>query len=346
MGGDHGVRVTIPAVIDYVRSHPEIKMILVGLPDVIESALRDSGVATSPRLKIHAASEVVGMDDLPSLALRGKKDSSMRVAIDLVKHGEAQACVSAGNTGALIASSRFVLKTLPGVDRPALAGVVPTMKGHAYVLDLGANVDCTAEHLLQFGIMGSVLVSSVESKARPSIGLLNIGEEEIKGNEVVKQAAELLRDSGLNFYGNVEGNDIYKGTTDVVVCDGFVGNVALKTTEGVAHMLGTYLREEFKRTLFTRLVGLAAAPILRNFKLRVDHRRYNGASMLGLRGIVIKSHGSADSYAFGFAIDRAVNAVRGGMLQHISERMAGLSAQREHVSQSHPVNTLSEEMSL
>lgn len=340
------MRVTIPAVVDYVRSHPGIRMILVGLPDVIQPVLRDSGAATGSQLKIHAASEVVGMDDLPSLALRGKKDSSMRVAIDLVKHGEAQACVSAGNTGALIASSRFVLKTLPGVDRPALAGVVPTMKGHAYVLDLGANVDCTAEHLLQFGIMGSVLVSSVESKARPSIGLLNIGEEEIKGNEVVKQAAELLRDSGLNFYGNVEGNDIYKGTTDVVVCDGFVGNVALKTTEGVANMLGTYLREEFKRTLFTRLVGLAAAPIIRNFKLRVDHRRYNGASMLGLRGIVIKSHGSADSYAFGFAIDRAVNAVRGGMLQHISERMAGLSAQREHISKPYPVNTLSEEMSL
>ena len=346
MGGDHGVRVTIPAVVAYARSHPGVRMILVGLPDIIQAALRDSGAASGPQLTIHAASEVVGMDELPSLALRGKKDSSMRIAIDLVKSGEAQACVSAGNTGALIASSRFVLKTLPGVDRPALAGVVPTMKGQAYVLDLGANVDCTAEHLRQFGIMGSVLVSSVESKPRPSIGLLNIGEEEIKGNEVVKQAAELLRDSGLNFYGNVEGNDIYKGTTDVVVCDGFVGNVALKTTEGVANMLGTYLREEFRRNLFTRLVGLAASPIIRNFKMRVDHRRYNGASMLGLRGIVIKSHGSADSYAFGFAIDRAVNAARGGMLQHISERMAGLSAQGKTAFESDPVNIFSKEASL
>lgn len=346
MGGDHGVRVTVPAAIAYVRSHPGVRMILVGLPDIIQAALRDHGAASGPQLKIHAASEVVGMDELPSLALRGKKDSSMRVAIDLVKHGEAQACVSAGNTGALIASSRFVLKTLPGVDRPALAGVVPTMKGQAYVLDLGANVDCTAEHLLQFGIMGSVLVSSVESRSRPSIGLLNIGEEEIKGNEVVKQAAELLRDSGLNFYGNVEGNDIYKGTTDVVVCDGFVGNVALKTTEGVANMLGTYLREEFRRNLFTRLVGLAASPIIRNFKLRVDHRRYNGASMLGLRGIVIKSHGSADSYAFGFAIDRAVNAAKGGMLQHISERMAGLSVKGKAAFEPDPASIFSKEASL
>ena len=264
------------------------------------------------------------MDESPALALRGKKNSSMRVALDLVKNGVAQACVSAGNTGALIATSRFVLKTLPGIDRPALAVVLPTIRGHTYVLDLGANVDCSAEHLLQFGVMGATLVATVENKDRPSIGLLNIGEEEIKGNEVVKQAAELLRDSGLNFYGNIEGNDIYKGTTDVVVCDGFVGNVALKTSEGVAQMLSTYLREEFKRNLLTKFAGLVALPVIKAFKRRVDHRRYNGASLLGLRGIVIKSHGSADSHAFRFAIARAVDEVRGGMLGRMSEGVAQL----------------------
>jgi glycerol-3-phosphate acyltransferase PlsX len=264
------------------------------------------------------------MDESPALALRGKKNSSMRVALNLVKSGAAQACVSAGNTGALIATSRFVLKTLPGIDRPALAVVLPTMRGHTYVLDLGANVDCSPEHLLQFGVMGATLVATVENKERPSIGLLNIGEEEIKGNEVVKQAAELLRDSGLNFYGNIEGNDIYKGTTDVVVCDGFVGNVALKTSEGVAEMLSTYLREEFKRNLLTKFAGLIALPVIKAFKRRVDHRRYNGASLLGLRGIVIKSHGSADSHAFRFAIARAVDEVRGGMLRRMSEGVAQL----------------------
>ena len=324
MGGDHGPHITVPAAVNYLHRHSETDIILVGLPEVIESELRSLKFVPSPRMRLRAASEVVGMDESPALALRGKKNSSMRIAIDLVKSGEAQACVSAGNTGALIATSRFVLKTLPGIDRPALAVVLPTIRGHTYVLDLGANVDCTAEHLLQFGVMGATLVSSVENKEKPSIGLLNIGEEEIKGNEVVKQAAELLRDSGLNFYGNIEGNDIYKGTTDVVVCDGFVGNVALKTSEGVAQMLSTFLREEFSRNLLTKFAGLIAIPVIKAFKRRIDHRRYNGASLLGLRGIVIKSHGSADSHAFGFAIARAVDEVRGGMLRHISERVAQL----------------------
>ncbi|WP_074793769.1 phosphate acyltransferase PlsX [Nitrosospira briensis] len=324
MGGDHGPPVTVAAVVDYLHRSPGTDIILVGLPDAIETELRTIRAATSDRLRIHPASEVVGMDESPALALRGKKNSSMRVALNLVKSGEAQACVSAGNTGALIATSRFVLKTLHGIDRPALAVVLPTIKGHTYVLDLGANVDCSAEHLLQFGVMGATLVSTVENKEKPSVGLLNIGEEEIKGNEVVKQAAELLRDSGLNFYGNIEGNDIYKGTTDVVVCDGFVGNVALKASEGVAQMLSTYLREEFRRNLLTRFAGFVALPVINAFKRRVDHRRYNGASLLGLRGIVIKSHGSADSHAFGFAIARAVDEVRGGMLHHISERVAQL----------------------
>jgi phosphate acyltransferase len=325
MGGDHGPHVTVSAAVDYLRRNPAMDVILVGIPAAIEAELNAIKHVPSPRLRIQPASEVVGMDEMPSVALRGKKNSSMRVALDLVKSGEAQACVSAGNTGALIATSRFVLKTLPGVDRPALAVVLPTMRGRTYVLDLGANVDCSAEHLLQFGVMGATLVSSVENLKKPSVGLLNIGEEEIKGNEVVKQAAELLRASGLNFYGNIEGDDIYKGTTDVVVCDGFVGNVALKTSEGVAQMLSTYLREEFRRNVFTRFAGFVALPIIKAFKRRVDHRQYNGASLLGLRGIVIKSHGSADCYAFGFAITRAVEEVRGGMLRHISERVANLS---------------------
>jgi glycerol-3-phosphate acyltransferase PlsX len=241
-----------------------------------------------------------------------------------VKEGAANACVSAGNTGALMAISRFVLKMLPGVDRPAIACILPTMKGQTCMLDLGANVDCSAEHLLQFGIMGSELVASLEKKERPTVGLLNVGEEDIKGNEVVKRAAELLRASGLNFHGNVEGDDIYKGTTDVVVCDGFVGNVALKTSEGLAQMISTQLRAEFSRSLASRISGLFALPVINAFKRRFDHRRYNGATLLGLRGIVVKSHGSADVFAFGFAIRRAVEEARGAVLAHISERLASL----------------------
>lgn len=321
MGGDHGPKVTVPSAIDFLHRNPTINIVLVGILDSIEVELRALHFTSNSRLKLHGASEVVDMDESPSLALRGKKDSSMRVAINLVKNGTAQACVSAGNTGALIATSRFVLKTLPGIDRPALAVVLPTMNGHTYILDLGANVDCSSEHLLQFGVMGAALVSSVENKNKPSVGLLNIGEEAIKGNEVTKQAAELLRVSGLNFYGNIEGDDIYKGTTDVVVCDGFVGNVALKTSEGVAQMFAMYLRQEFKRNFLTKLAGLVALPVIKAFKGRVDHRRYNGASLLGLCGIVVKSHGSADSYAFGFAIKRAVEETQGGIQHQISERM-------------------------
>jgi len=328
MGGDHGVKVTVPAAVEWAARDPQCAFVLVGLEDDIRAELARAHGADNPRLRVHHASEIVAMDEPPANALRGKKDSSMRVAIDLVKNGEAQACVSAGNTGALMAISRFVLKTLPGIDRPAIATMLPTVKGHTHILDLGANVDCTAEHLLQFGIMGAELVASVEHKPRPSVGLLNIGEEAIKGNDVVKEAATLLRASGLNFYGNVEGDDIYKGTTDVVVCDGFVGNVALKTSEGLAQMLGTYLREEFGRNLLTRLLGLVAMPVISAFKRRVDHRRYNGASLLGLRGVVIKSHGSADTFAFGCAIEHAIDEVRTGVLAHISERMAASQQQK------------------
>jgi len=239
MGGDHGPGVIVPAALNFQKSHPHSRLVLVGLQEAIDAELRARHAAPGAHLRVHNATQAVGMDEAPALALRGKKDSSMRVAVNLVKSGEAHACVSAGNTGALMAISRFVLKTLPGIDRPAIAGILPTMKGEVYVLDLGANVNCTPEHLLQFAIMGAMLVSAMQHKERPSIGLLNIGEEEIKGNEVVKQAAELLRASDLNFYGNVEGDDIFKGTTDVVVCDGFVGNVALKTAEGLAKMLRT-----------------------------------------------------------------------------------------------------------
>jgi phosphate acyltransferase len=322
MGGDHGAHVTVPAALQYLARDSASKFILVGDQSQIQTELTRCDSVLSSRLRVQHASEVVAMDEHPATALRSKKDSSMRVAINLVKKGDAQACVSAGNTGALMAISRFVLKTLPGIDRPAIATILPTLRGHTYVLDLGANVDCTAEHLLQFGIMGSELVAALDRAAQPTVGLLNIGAEDIKGNEVVKRAAELLRASDLNFHGNVEGDDIYKGTTDVVVCDGFVGNVALKTSEGLAQMLGTYLREEFRRSALTKLAGLVAWPVIRRFKRRVDHRRYNGATLIGLRGVVIKSHGSADAFAFGFAIERAVEEARTGVLSHIEQRMA------------------------
>lgn len=321
MGGDHGVEVTVPATVDYLKKHPEDSIIIVGLSAVIETELAKLGFNDSARLRIHAATEVVGMDESPQSALRNKKDSSMRVSINLVKDGTASACVSAGNTGALMATARYVLKTLPGIDRPAIASFLPTISGQVCMLDLGANVDCTAEHLLQFGLMGATLVAAIEHKENPTVGLLNIGSEDIKGNEVVKQAAELLQASDLNFYGNVEGDDIFKGVTDVIVCDGFVGNVSLKTTEGLAQMLGRFLKEEFSRNIFSKLAAIVALPVLKAFKHRVDHRRYNGASLLGLRGIVVKSHGSADSYAFLCAIERAAEEARGGMLQHISEHI-------------------------
>ena len=324
MGGDHGPHVTVPAALEFQARLPDVEVVLVGAREAIEREL----AGKSTRARVHPASEMVAMDEPPAQALRYKKDSSMRVAINLVKSGEAHACVSAGNTGALMAISRFVLKTLPGIDRPAIATVLPNMRRTStYVLDLGANVDCTAEHLLQFAIMGAMLVAAVEHKERPSVGLLNIGVEDIKGNEAVKQAAVLLGESGLNFAGNVEGNDIYKGTVDVVVCDGFVGNVALKSSEGVAQMMATTMREEFSRNLFTRFAALVAAPVLRAFRHRLDHRRYNGASLLGLRGIVIKSHGSADVFAFGQALERAVDEVRNSVPQRIEARMAQLHPQ-------------------
>ena len=323
MGGDFGPSVTVPAALAFLREHADSTVVLVGLKDTIERELAARGGAEGPRLRVQAASQVVAMDEPPAPALRLKKDSSMRVAVNLVKAGTAHACVSAGNTGALMAISRFVLKTLPGIDRPAIASVLPNARGgFTYVLDLGANVDCTPEQLTQFGIMGAMLVAAVEHRERPSVGLLNIGVEDIKGNETVKQAADLLRKSDLNFYGNVEGDDIFKGTTDVVVCDGFVGNVALKASEGVAKMIVGFLKEEFSRGPLRKLSALAAMPVLRALRRRMDPGRYNGASLLGLRGIVIKSHGSADEFAFGQALRRAVDEVENQVIERISRRMA------------------------
>ena len=333
MGGDHGVSVTIPAAIEYLQHSPSDTIVLVGIVDAIEAQLRALGVTPHARLRIHASTQVVAMDESPQAALRGKKDSSMRVAINLVKSGEASACVSAGNTGALMATARYVLKTIPGIDRPAIASFLPTKSGQVCMLDLGANTDCTAEHLLQFALMGATLVSALEHQASPTVGLLNIGSEDIKGNEVVKQAAILLRESDLNFYGNVEGNDIFNGVTDVVVCDGFVGNVALKTAEGVAKMMGGFLREEYSRNLYTKLAALISLPALKAFKHRLDHRRYNGASFLGLKGIVVKSHGSADAYAFRCAIEKAAEEARAGMLQHISEHVEKWHLKRQNPAQ-------------
>jgi len=307
MGGDFGPSVVVPASRRALAQHRDLKLILVGREEAINPVLADHHLADEPRLTVHHASEVVTSNEPPSQALRSKKDSSMRVAINLVKQGQAQACVSAGNTGALMATARFVLKMLPGIDRPAICTALPNIKGgHTHVLDLGANVDSSAESLEEFAIMGSALVQAVDNKPAPTVGLLNIGEEEIKGNERVKHAGQLLANSALNYIGFVEGDGIYLGHADVVVCDGFVGNVMLKTTEGVARMISHYMKLEFRRNPLTMLSGLIALPVLKAFRRRIDPREYNGASLLGLNGIVIKSHGSADVLSFSNAIREAL----------------------------------------
>ncbi|HQU48461.1 MAG TPA: phosphate acyltransferase PlsX [Casimicrobiaceae bacterium] len=326
MGGDHGPSVTVPASLTFLEATPGASVVLVGRREAIEAVLAKSRSPARGRLRIQAASEVVEMDDPPADALRRKKDSSMRVAINLVRDGEAHGCVSAGNTGALMGIARFVLKTLPGIDRPAIASQLPTRKGVVTMLDLGANVNCTPEQLVQFAAMGSALVSSVEHIERPTIGLLNIGEEDIKGNELVKEAAERLKASGLNFHGNVEGNDIYKGTTDVVVCDGFVGNVALKTSEGLAQMLYEFLKAEFTRGVLSKLAAAVAYPVLTRFKRRIDPRRFNGATLVGLKGVVVKSHGGADALGFRHAIAKAHAEIEAGVLDRIAQRIAAMPA--------------------
>jgi phosphate acyltransferase len=320
MGGDHGPSVTLPACRAFLDKHPAAELVLVGTADAVAPA------AGWLRTRLVAASEVVTMDDAVEVALRRKKDSSMRVAIAQLQ-ADAHAAVSAGNTGALMALSRYVLKTMEGIDRPAIATVLPNRRdGFTTVLDLGANVDCTPEHLLQFAVMGGALVSAVEGKEDPTVGLLNIGEEAIKGSETIKRAGELLRsaaaDGHIVFHGNVEGNDIFKGTTDIVVCDGFVGNVVLKASEGLAGMLTEFIKQEFTRNPFTKLAALAALPVLKRFKARVDHRRYNGAALLGLRGLVFKSHGSADAFAFECALARAYDAARNRLLDRVHDRIA------------------------
>ncbi|CAM8372651.1 PlsX Fatty acid/phospholipid biosynthesis enzyme [Candidatus Methylopumilus planktonicus] len=320
MGGDHGPSVTIPASINALSKYDQLHIILVGDQELIQTELQKNKY-TNTRLSIQHASEVVEMDESPQSALKNKKDSSMRVAINLIKEEKAQACVSAGNTGALMATARYVLKMLPGIDRPAIASSLPSQKGTTYMLDLGANTDCTAENLLQFAVMGAMLVSSVTGNSKPSVGLLNIGSEDMKGNEVVRQAGELLRRSHLNFYGNVEGNDIFKGTTDVVVCDGFVGNVALKTAEGIAQLMGRFLTQEFKRNWITKSMAFVSLLVLNRFKKRLDPRRYNGASFLGLKGIVVKSHGGADSYSFFYAIRTAIEESKNNVLENIQKQL-------------------------
>lgn len=319
MGGDRGPSVIVPAALSILQKHPDVRLTLVGRQDVLEAELARVNGAAGERLMLQQASEVVAMDEPIAQALRAKKDSSMRVAIDLVKRGVAEACVSAGNTGALMAIARFVLKTLPVIDRPALVTVLPRIDGHMYLLDVGANVDCTPEQLLQFAIMGSILVSAKEQRQRPSVALLNVGVEDIKGNEAVKKAAELLRNSDLNYQGYIEGDGIYTGTADVVVCDGFVGNVAIKTSEGVAQIISQIIKDEFTRNLLTRLMAGGAMPVINAVRRRLDHRQYNGATLLGLNGTVIKSHGSADTVAFEYAIEEAIDEVRNKVPSRIIE---------------------------
>lgn len=304
MGGDNAPQAVIEGALMALEKGSQATFILVGQEGVIREALSDLGKKTDT-FSIQPASQVVAMDEKPSVALRTKKDSSLRVGANMVKRGEAAAFVSSGNTGALMATAKYVLKTLPNIDRPAIASLVPSIGGQTLMLDLGANVDCTAEHLCQFALMGEVFATSVLNLKNPKVGLLNIGSEAVKGNEVVKEAGEKIKKNSANFIGNVEATDIFKGTVDVVVCDGFVGNVSLKTAEGVANMLVHFLRQSFNHSLFAKLGYLVARPAFMRFRNRFDPRVYNGAMLLGLNGIVVKSHGSADGLAFYHAIQAA-----------------------------------------
>ncbi len=333
MSGDHGPSVIVPAALKILSEEKNLELILVGDETVLDPLVANQSAELMQRLSIRHASQKVEMDDAPSKALRNKRDSSMRIAINLVKEGEANACVSAGNTGALMATARYVLKTLPGIDRPAIISTLPNMLGQTtHMLDLGANIDSSPEHLFQFAVMGSILTQAVENLPNPRIGLLNIGEEEIKGNERVKDAAKLIMPvSAINYVGFVEGDDIFKGTVDVVVCDGFVGNIALKTTEGVAKMMSHFVKESFTQNLLTRLAGLISLPILKNLRQKFDPRRYNGASFLGLRGIVIKSHGSADMLSFIYAIKEAIIEVEKNVPSQISHQLESLLNERRRI---------------
>ncbi len=330
-GGDHGARVTVAAAAEFLKANPNAELLLVGLQSSLDHANNSISEPLRARVKHIVATEVVAMDESPALALKNKKQSSMRLAINAVKEGMADACVSAGNTGALMATARFVLKTLPGIDRPAIASVMPTHAGNAsgvdggaVMLDLGANAQCTPQHLKEFAIMGAALATALTEKPNPRVGLLNIGEEDMKGNELVKAAADLIRETDLNFIGNVEGTDIYKGSVDVVVCDGFVGNIALKSSEGAVKLMAQMLREELTRNAFTKAIALVAMPVLKRFKARVDPSRYNGATLLGLRGIVVKSHGGADVLGFRTAIERAYTEAQHDLIADLSAHVARL----------------------
>ena len=331
MGGDHGGPVVVPAAMLALEEVDDLSLILVGDQAALEAELAGQADGRRQRITVRHASQKVEMDESPSQALRTKKDSSMRVAIDLVKEGSAAACVSAGNTGALMATAKFVLRTLPGIDRPAILASLPSMRGHTNVLDLGANVESTPQQLYQFAVMGSVLTAAVDNVDKPTVGLLNIGEEEIKGNERVRETAALLAASDLNYIGFVEGDGIYTGKADVVVCDGFVGNVALKASEGVAKMIGHFVRQEFSRSPLSRVAGLVALPVMRSFRRRIDPRRYNGASLVGLRATVVKSHGGADVKAFKRAIREAVAEISKNVPQRISRELETALVQREAV---------------
>jgi glycerol-3-phosphate acyltransferase PlsX len=336
MGGDHGIGVTVPAALDALVAHPNLKLILVGDEPAISVFLSKSPYvktkcAVADRLSIRHTSQTIAMDESPSLALRGKKDSSMRVSINLVKEGVVHAAVSAGNTGALMATAHFVLKTITGVDRAAILGYMPADNAPGYVrmLDLGANVDSTPEQLVQFAVMGSVVAKAVGHIENPRVALLNIGSEEIKGNEQVKQAAELLsQHSMINYIGFAEGDDVFKDIADVIICDGFTGNIALKTTEGTAKLIAKIIKEEFKRNVWTKILAVIAMPILKALIKRLDPARYNGASFLGLKGIVVKSHGGANIKGLVSAIERAMNEVKSNVIHLIEERVAHLLEQK------------------
>jgi glycerol-3-phosphate acyltransferase PlsX len=323
MSGDHGPTVAVPAALDVLAALPDLRVVLVGQGDVLRPLI---GAAPSGRCSIAEASEVVGMNERPQDALRRKKDSSMRVAINLVEKGEAAACISAGNTGALLATARFVLGMIPGIDRPAIVSAVPAAHGHTVMLDLGANTDCSADHLVQFAVMGSIVASDLHGTPNPRVGLLNIGEEDIKGTDEIRDAHRRLGAAPLNYVGFVEGTDIFSGEVDVVVTDGFTGNVALKSMEGLARYIGTVMREEFTRSPVRKLGGLVASPVLAALRTRLDPGAHNGASMVGLDGVVIKSHGGANRAAFANAVRVAVTEARKGVPAHIGEMMSRVTA--------------------
>jgi len=331
MGGDHGPKEIIPAAILALKEFPELNLILVGIEDELHAILAATAVSVSGRIEIQHASEIVEMHEAPSLVLRNKKDSSLRIAIEMVTQGRAQACVSAGNTGALMATARYLLKMLPCIDRPAICSSLPRIKGYTRLLDLGANVDSSSEQLFQFAVMGTELTSAVDDIESPTVALLNIGEEEIKGNDQVKQAAALLGNSHLNYVGFAEGDDIYTGNIDVIVCDGFAGNIALKASEGVAQLMRHHIETEFRRNLYGKLAALVSLPVLNGLKQRTDPRRYNGASLLGLKGIVIKSHGSADRISFANAIKEAITEVEHNVPDRISHKLEELLTEKQAI---------------